>query len=149
MKHTRDGMVCRQQTHMQSSVVCGRGLSSDVSLTTIPNRGCWHFYLITLRCISSNFSWRERNRLTLERNFTIKAPFAHALRARRGVLRQQVRKVEPEHICVRCDRTDRGHAEPQPYYEDDHSTNSSPQHVNALGFTVLLVVLIPRRELLD
>jgi len=44
--------------------------------------------------------------------------------------------VEQEYICVRCDRTD--HVELQPYYEHDNSTNSSPQYVNALGFTVYL-----------
>ena len=55
---------------------------------------------IDLRVISDQFSWRYRNRLTLERSFHDQILFFFTLCARRNLLRQQVGRMEQEHLFV-------------------------------------------------
>ena len=59
-----------------------------------------------LRVISDQFSWRYRNRLTLERSFTIKSFSFFTLCAGRNLLRQQGRHMEQEHLFVWRDNPD-------------------------------------------
>lgn len=91
-----------------------------------------------LRVIRGNFSWRYRNRLTLERSFRIKSfrliPFA------RGEVYYDSRYSiwNKNSYAFGAGFPIGKRIELEPYYQHDNDSRASVQHVNALGFTVYL-----------
>jgi hypothetical protein len=94
---------------------------------------------VDLRVINNEFSWRYRNRLTVERNFSLGsfrfAPFVRS-------------EVYYDHKYEKWNRTTvsgglvvpfRKHFELEAYYEHQNDTSKSPnRQVNALGLTLNL-----------
>jgi len=89
---------------------------------------------IDLRVISGSFSWRYRNRLTLERSFKIKSvAFTPYVRGE-VFYNSKYQTWDKNSYAVGVTVPVGKHAELQPYTQHDNSTHASPQHVNALGF---------------
>lgn len=91
-----------------------------------------------LRFIGGKFSWRYRNRLTLERSFKIKSysftPYVG------GELYYDSRYEiwNKNSYCVGVTFPIHRRIELEPYFERDNDSRSSPAHVNALGFKTSL-----------
>lgn len=91
-----------------------------------------------LRFIAGKFSWRYRNRLTLERSFRIKSySFTPYLR---GELYYDSRYEiwNKNSYALGVIFPIHGRIELEPYFEHDNDSRSSPAHVNALGFKTSL-----------
>jgi Protein of unknown function (DUF2490) len=90
-----------------------------------------------LRWIQGQFSWRYRNRITLERSFKIQGypitPYGRAEFYYNSQSASWDRKVYE----AGCILPVHSRAELNPYYERQNNT-SKPNHVNALGFTLSL-----------
>jgi hypothetical protein len=91
---------------------------------------------IDLRFISGNFTWRYRNRLTLQRTFKIHAfpvtPYA------RGEVYYDISSNMWNRTTYSLGGTIglTKRTEIRPYYERENNTGSSPNHVNGLGLTL-------------
>jgi len=91
-----------------------------------------------LRVIERQFSWRYRNRLSLERSFHVKrmpvTPFV------RGEIFYDSRfeRWNQNSYSVGASFPVRQRLDLAPFYEHRNTSRSSPAHVNALGLTVSL-----------
>jgi hypothetical protein len=89
-----------------------------------------------LRVISGQFSWRYRNRITIERSFSIKSfsfsPYA------RGELYYDSRKGtwDKNTYSFGASFPIRKRFELEGYYERENTTGGSPPHVNGIGTTL-------------
>jgi hypothetical protein len=91
-----------------------------------------------LRVINGVFSWRYRNRVTLERNFKVKAltltPYARGevyYDSRYGIWNKNAYSFG---VILPVGK----HIELEPYFERENDSRSSTPHVNAIGFTFSL-----------
>jgi hypothetical protein len=85
-----------------------------------------------LRFIDGKFSWRYRNRLTLEREFAIKSYFLLPFIRIEGYYDSNYEKWSTTATSIGC-------AELELYYEHQNQTGMSPnQQVNAFGLTLHL-----------
>ncbi|HYX69153.1 MAG TPA: DUF2490 domain-containing protein [Terriglobales bacterium] len=99
-----------------------------------------------LRVIGGDFSWRYRNRLTLERDFKIKSvsltPYLRGellYDSRYGIWNRNSYSfgvIFPVHK----------HFELEPYFTHQNDSRSSPAHINAVGFTFSLYFERGRRR---
>lgn len=93
---------------------------------------------VELRVIEGRFSWRYRNRLTLERSFHVKrvslTPFI------RGEIFYDSRfdRWNQNSYSMGASFPVRHRLDLAPFYEHRNTSRSSPEHVNALGLTVSL-----------
>jgi hypothetical protein len=91
-----------------------------------------------LRIISGNFTWRYRNRLTLERSFNIKSlrltPYAQG----EVYYYSQYGLWNKDSYAFGMTFPVHRRLEIKPYFQHDNDSRSSTPHVNALGLTLYL-----------
>ena len=99
-----------------------------------------------LRVINGQFSWRYRNRLMVERSFKIKhlslTPFA------RGELlyNSHYDLWNQNSYSFGTTIPIRHRLDLEPFYEHRNNSQSSPQHIDALGFTISLYLRSNRSQ---
>jgi hypothetical protein len=88
-----------------------------------------------LRVINGQFSWRYRNRITIERSFSIKS-FSFSPYARGEVYHDSVRGTWYKNTySAGASFPIRQRFELESYYEHENTTGGSPPHINGIGTT--------------